>query len=260
MNDPYIGITGFTDRAEVEHALNFFPEDSSRRLMVGVLGSNHTLLHGKERPHTPDRYPHAYDVPSIFTDDPRCLNFIHYTTTEPTKIVAEIDQVVALAGPNLHGIQLNIWLPWPKWFAEIKQRHPQLLLVLQLNQSLMSFAGNRAMSPREMAVNASNYEADYVLIDRSSGTGALIGNDTGVIVEQFYDTTIVEYRKMMVGIAGGLSADTLPHIADILKRHPEVSIDAESCLRDAGDQLDPKKVEQYLTAAHAVYPEERLQW
>ena len=57
------------------------------------------------------------------------------------------------------------------------------------------------------------------------------------------------YPHLGIGIAGGLSADTLPHIAGLLQEIPDLSIDAEGQLRDENDHLDVNKAVRYVLAA-----------
>lgn len=65
MNKPYIGITGFMSRDEVEEVLTVFPENSTRKLMVGVLASEKTL-HGPT-----NKWPNRYPDRSFDTDKTR---------------------------------------------------------------------------------------------------------------------------------------------------------------------------------------------
>ncbi|MDP3953950.1 MAG: hypothetical protein Q8Q06_00855 [bacterium] len=78
---PYIGITGFMSGDEVSFVLESFPNNSERKLMVGVLASGKTI---KGIPNDfLNRYPKPENMGNIFKIDKRCLNFVHLNSKKP---------------------------------------------------------------------------------------------------------------------------------------------------------------------------------
>ena len=51
-----------------------------------------------------------------------------------------------------------------------------------------------------------------------------------------------------LGVAGGLSASNLHLLEPLLAELPELSFDAETCLRDEEDRLDLERVREYVQA------------
>ena len=133
---PYIGVTGFMSRAEVEEALEVVPQDAIRRLMVGVLMSDKTLA-GQENK-WPGRYPKREAVADIFVDDPRVLNLVHYNTHEPKSLCWQLKEVTELAGPNLDGFQLNMAWPPITQLRNYVEEYPEKLIVLQIGHTAMA--------------------------------------------------------------------------------------------------------------------------
>ena len=104
MKKPYIGITGFTTRAEVVRIISEIPRMSDRLLMVGVLASLKTL-NGRTNKY-PDRYPRVSKISEIFSDnDQAVLNLIHYNTDEAESLDQQLLKAIDLGGKNLHGFQ-----------------------------------------------------------------------------------------------------------------------------------------------------------
>lgn len=267
VNQQYIGITGFMSHQEVDAVLQSLPSNFGiangkqiRKLMVGMLVSGKTV---KGIPNKwPNRYPTPDIIPSVFVDDPRVLNLVHYNTkeTDPGLIVEEMCQIEELSGPYFHGFQLN--MVWPsvfmilnKWLTtNVPQGYSrkQKVIVLQ--------CGGRAMaqfnhSPERLVEKLTEYEGviDYVLIDPSGGIGMPF--NTGFAMncfEHLFETTCLP--TMGFGIAGGLSPETLPGLLEpILERFPEISIDAEGRLRTQEDNLSIEVANEYVAIAEDLF-------
>lgn len=267
INKHYIGVTGFMSRQEVELVLQTLPsnfgvvnDEQVRKLMVGMLISGKTI---KGIPNKwPKRYPSPEVIPTIFVEDPRVLNLVHYNTSEkdPERIVEEMCQIEEMSGPHFHGFQLN--MVWPSVFMIIQKwltknvpsgySRKQKTIVLQ--------CGGRAMaqfnhSPGQLVEKLTEYEGvvDYVLIDPSGGLGTPF--DTGFAInflKELFETTCLP--TMNFGIAGGLSPKTLPDLlVPILERFPEISIDAEGRLRTIEDNLSIEIANEYLELSENLF-------
>jgi len=244
---PYIGVTGFMSRAQVEAALEGFPFSPFVKLMVGVLVSDKTLS-GVPNSH-PNSFPHPDDIAEIFVDDPRVLNLVHYNTHDQKGLARQLDRLFDTAGPNCHGVQLNI--TWPN-IEELKLFHAawrDKVIVLQLGKE----AFEAKQSPEIVAKYLSYYKylIDYLLFDMSGGFGVEIDIDLA-------SDTIGQYLRQGLskhfgfGLAGGLDSEKLAMLAPLLRTMQTISIDAQGRLR-SDDQLDLEKVKAYIRAALLLY-------
>lgn len=244
-NGPYVGVTGFMSRSEVDAALKVIPEGSSRCLMVGVLVTTKTLL-GRANM-WPNRCPQIYQVADIFSDDPRALNLIHYSTDYPELLFGDLCRMTELARPRLDGFQLNIAWPSIPQLREWRKMYPDQYLVLQI--------GDRAI---EIAESTGGFESflegyvgvvDAVLVDASSGTGKPLDSLKGAEYLR-----VAQGLSMETGIAGGLGFQTLHLINPLLTDFPRLSIDAQTQLRTAlpEDALHIGAMRMYLEDAFPI--------
>lgn len=126
---PYIGITGFMKREEVDEVLKVWPLDfPGRRLMIGVLASQKTLTGQKHK--RPNRYPDMAYVDSIFRDSPAALNLIHYNTKDFKALGDQLVRAAWLGGKHVHGLQLNIAWPTPYSLRIYRQAFPGAAVIL----------------------------------------------------------------------------------------------------------------------------------
>ncbi|HWN40955.1 MAG TPA: hypothetical protein VNW71_01975 [Thermoanaerobaculia bacterium] len=234
---PYLGITGFTTAAQVREALALVPPTSRRLVMVGVLASRRTCAGLPER--SPRRLPAVEAIPGIFLDHPLALNLVHYYTDEPATLGRQLADLAGRSGPNLHGFQINGIVPTRADLEEIRSERPALRIVLQMLLGLL------ASSPREAARRAQDVAGlvDDVLLDVSGGQGRPLDPEG-----------VLPYLRALsdmgfgLGVAGGLSAANLHLLEPLLAELPDLSFDAETCLRDEEDRLDLERVREYVRA------------
>ncbi len=103
---------------------------------------------------------------------------------------------------------------------------------------------------------------DYILLDQSMGKGVPMNTfdhlrHINSIVNNVPLTLTMGYRTTGNGIAcaGGLGPKTLNLIEPIIKKYPNISMDAQSALRPSGIATDPiswEMAEEYLIKALAV--------
>ena len=229
----YVGITGFMSRAEVDACLAALPEGLT--LMCGVLASPKSIAGIPNRWHR--RYPAPRDIAGIFSDDPRCLNLIHYSTDKaPTE--RDVDRLRGIGGERCHGFQFNGAWPEPQAFSGehvVLQYRPSVSVPEEFRRSL---AGLGNITP-------------HVLIDGSGGRGTPL--DLGSVALCVGDVVSRYGLGLNIGIAGGLCAETLPAVASLVREYG-LSIDAEGRLRDGdeGGVLSLDKAAAYLRAAGEV--------
>lgn len=261
-NYPYIGITGFMRSYEVKLILDTFVKsrpliknsfyqtlfqgENDRILMVGVLASVKTL-YGKTNK-WPNRYPKIEDIKNIFLCNPsHLLNLVHYSTGHIETLYPQLALLTEIAGPNCDGFQLNIAWPDADEMSVFKKRYPYKKIVLQVGRKALDIA-NAVIN---LESHLSSYEGliDYVLFDPSGGRGEPF--DTG---EMHHCLKVAQkcLKGVGIGVAGGLSAETLDNLQPILGDFPDISIDAESRLRNENDHLVLSKAEFYIKKAFKI--------
>lgn len=251
----YIGVTGFTTATQVAAALNamasmhFAVQRTQRKLMVGVLASARSLRGAPLRPVWQDRYPRPTAIAGIFPDDPRTLNLVHFAPGDEYRasLLPDLDRLTQLAGPRLHGFQLN--MAWPRETELGVYRedcgYRRHVIVLQLGAAALgAYDGDAAA----VAKRVRGYGAliDAVLVDGSGGRGEPLDVD---VTRRYVSEIVSACPALGVGVAGGLDAEGVGRIAALREEFPFLSIDAEGRLRTA-QGLDDAAVQAYLARAY----------
>ena len=248
LNTPYIGITGFTSPDEVAAVLETLPAEPSRLLMCGVLLSN-ALLSG-EPSDAPNRCPSPDDIADIFSNDPRCLNLVHYRPRAGVNLTHALSRAMDVGGPNCHGVQINATrgVPWPDPAAliEFQNRSQPRRIVLQAGREAMASVD---ADPARLAQRCAEYAGIVtdVLVDASEGLGLpLDATRSSEYLEALAETV----PNLGLVVAGGLHAGNIEELlSPLLPRWVNVSIDAEGRLRNADDVLNVGAAVAYLGAA-----------
>ncbi|MDE1970883.1 MAG: hypothetical protein KGI50_04905 [Patescibacteria group bacterium] len=242
---PYIGVTGVMKREESSYLSRLIPRDGCRQLMVGVLASLNTLR-GKGHNRS-NRYPLSCAMADIFfgthSSWPPTLNLIHYATNEPDTLYDQLVEVDRQGGWCCDGVQLNMVWPQASVLEAYRMRNSwaERTIVLQVGAG----AFRAIHSPKELVQKIHEYEGiiDYVLLDLSGGLEkSLDENCLRPYLEALYGASLA----LRVGVAGGLGPDTLHLVEPLLVAFPDLSIDAESKLRNSDDCLDIVRAEEYV--------------
>jgi hypothetical protein len=260
---PYVGITGFMTTEEVNAVYASIPPDllRNRDLMVGVLVSSKTRDGGTNR--HPKKYPKPPEWPEIFSlSHEHLLGLVHYSTDYPQCLGEEMIEVGERCCWTHDGFQVNEAWPRPSALLGYRMHHATMVfgspqdrqkvrVVLQFGDLAL-----QAISDRE---DLTDRVAEYwklgaisdILIDPSGEKGLL-----------FYPDQVRGYLRALqsrcpglgLGVAGGLSAETLLLVKPLIPEFPNLSIDAEGRLRDSvsGD-LDIKKATDYVVAALQIF-------
>jgi hypothetical protein len=245
MLAPYIGVTGFMKKTEVSAALETLdrlPNASTHKLMVGVLASSKTLAGRSNK--WPNRYPDVQDIAALFPLHRRTVNLIHYATDDRRALADQLEMLVHLGGKRLDGFQLNIRWPEPATIVV----PPDLRIVLQLGRGALEESGN---DPEFVAkcLDAYGGVITDVLVDASGGRGIPI--DPGAA--QAYVRAIgARHPRLGIGVAGGLSSQTVGLLRPLAGLFPNLSVDAEGRLRTAEDHLDIGAMKTYIAVANAL--------
>ena len=249
---PYIGITGFMGRDEVKWAWDAFKKTRlapDYMLMVGVLASLKTLYGHTNK--WPNRYPAVKDISGIFIQDSGMLNLVHYNSKNTDMLFVQLMALTELIGPeSFNGFQLNIAWPSELEILAYKAHYPGKKIVLQVGRNAFEMIEN---SPGKLVGRMVIYVGlvDYILLDPSGGEGKTLDPEK----MQDYLIAIKEsgFHNIGVGVAGGLSQDTLYLLKPLLKQISYLSIDAEGRLRNENDHLDMGFVEGYIRKAVEIF-------
>jgi len=238
-----IGVTGFMSVDELrvvqdqfiqlfgEHKEAHKEKNSEPRLMAGILVSSKTINGLTNR--YPGRYPKPENMRSLFKEANHynTLNLAHYNTDNPISLIAECEHVMEVAGSSLHGFQLNICWPNPSLIKELRRRYSELFILLQVGANALSdfaIGSERAFSRYDVGgfmTKVSQYEGclDGVLLDPSAGKGQLLEPHRLISLVQ----ALMNVDGLGIGVAGGLSAETINQVSDLGRVCPYLSIDAE---------------------------------
>jgi alpha-glucosidase len=248
---PYVGVTGFMRRAEVEAALAALPEKpDTHKLQVGVLVTDRTLRGAAND--KPGRYPPREHLGVIFNDDPRALNIVHFATASPDRLADQLADVVRRAGPHLHGFQVNMTRPPIAQLEAFRQRHPGLVFILQLRPDLLAAHAGDLDRVIEAELQAYRHVVDYLFYDMSLGWGIPLDVAASTAAVRKLRAA---FPGLGIGVAGGLNAEQLHRIASLAGAFPMLCIDAETGMRsgDARDALDLDRVTRYIRGAYAIF-------
>ena len=243
----YIGVAGVMSRAEAA-LLSLFAAKYvfGCQLMVGVLASSRTLRGESHRKLY--RFPRREFMKDIFLPDYKTLNIVHYATDGHRPLSEELLEIFYVAGSWCDGLQLNMIWPSPRDVEVFVYEALPNAMVLQIGSRAFAEVNN---SPSELAKRLGAYRGliTHVLLDPSGGEGKLL--DSAVL--RPYVQAIAELDWLVgIGVAGGLSAETLYRVQPLFEEFPFLSIDAESGLRTENDFLDPEKVERYIERFSAL--------
>lgn len=249
-NVPYIGVTGFINNDEIMRCLSVVPRDAERKFMAGVLLSSKTINGGTNK--YPVRYPHYKSIKSIFSDDSRCLNLIHYVTDDKNTLVKQLLDAAEIGGANCHGFQLNVVWPNIDMLVEVKKELPNHKFVIQCGGTAMKkfTEVSEDEAPVLMHSLIEKYRQagviDYLLIDPSGGRGkSFDAKQTIKMLKPHAHQT--DYG---IGVAGGLHEKTIMNLVPVLNKLPYLFWDAEGGLRDSEDNLSINAAIEYLRSSY----------
>ena len=252
---PYIGITDFTNFDQVKEMLKVFtarkPPDSKRKLHVGVMMSYKTLHEIPSK--WQDVFPPKETIADIFSSDEayNCLHYADYDNNPDFR--KSLAKAIAFGGKNIHAVQLD--MVWPDPFHIVKgieASGKNVEVILQIGKNALEEAKN---NPRIVTKILSIYDGiiHRVLLDKSMGKG--LGMDAAYLIP--FAREIQETFPMIgIGAAGGLGPETTHLVEPMIKKFPDLSIDAQGRLRPSGNALDPidwNMASEYLVKALQLF-------
>ena len=255
MEIPFISITDFTDSWQVQTMLTIAkrfngPEKDLRKLGVGVMMSYKTL-HG-----LPTKWSRAFPpkekIAEIFFNDPLALNVLHYADYENQSLFISLCEAANWGGKNLQAIQLDMIWPHPADILEFRANFTRLKTIMQIGAKAFEAVNSQ---PKQLIARLQPYELclDYVLLDKSMGQGKLM--DASFLLS-FLKPLSKDMPHLGLIVAGGLGPDTLHLVKPIIKKFPQISLDAQGRLRPSKNALDPidwQMAGSYLEQAYQLF-------
>lgn len=239
LRKSYIGVTGLHDISHVE-AIRI-PPFEHYKVYLGVLVRPKSI---EGNPDVGPRFPSAGDVGQIISRirllHPQVQPVIHYCPGKSCMLArdARVINQFGAGATQLNFDDLDLVRRYLTKF------NPHDVLIFQLNKAFVSDLWWLSSAIGYFAGVMRTY--DHLLVDMSGGRGELCDP------ARFYQIRNAFSRlgfTPQLGIAGGLGPD---NIRQLLKTvGPGVSVDAESGLRDAHDNLDVDRVNAYLEEAFA---------
>lgn len=181
-------------------------------------------------------------IADIFPYHRLALNLIHFHTNESAALYEQLLQISRFGGPNLHGFQLNVAWPAPSVLDKYLIINPMARFVLQIGGRAFEMVEH---SPKKLSQKVGDYAGliRYVLLDPSGGKGQ---QSNPAELQQYVETIKERGLRIRIGVIGGLAPNTLEAIAPLVKKFPDLCLDAEGRLRDAQDRIDLAAVKTYL--------------
>ncbi|MDP3725869.1 MAG: hypothetical protein Q8R36_01590 [bacterium] len=159
-------------------------------------------------------------------------------------------EVTDLGGDHLHGFQLNVAWPSIDGLKAYRAAHPNKQIILQIGTHAFDMISH---TPSILAACVEQYTKyiDYVLLDPSGGHGKALNPH---IMRDYLQALSDKHLEIGHGVAGGLgSPDALETLRPLVSDFPYLSIDAESRLRDANDNLQLIPAIQYALTSLRLF-------
>ncbi|MDO8493490.1 MAG: hypothetical protein Q7S19_03040 [bacterium] len=267
---PYYGISCLHDRKQMQDILTYVKAKkiTGRRIMAGTHMSS-ASFRGFEVEH-PKRTLRLDEVRSIYSSierpkqrgpdrdwfDANVFRVVQFNSEGPAVIDAElllVNQMIHIPDGGrevnvidqfVEGFQINHALPNPdklRWFRD-KQMWRNMQIILQLGELAMEETGN---DPEGLAVLVESYgdAIDYVLWDGSEDHQAVFDAEFA----RPYLRAIREHcPDLGIAVSGNLGPNSMRLVDPLRAEFPDLSVDAESELRDENDSLLMAKALSYL--------------
>lgn len=247
MKVPYIGVTDFTTQQQVETAKKLF-RFGGRRLRVGAMMSYKTL-HSLPTKLGWDRvWLNEEQLNKLFVRDQDIFNVLCYRdiTTYQKTTKEDLFEAVRRAGKGVDGIQLDMLLPHVDLVEELKNKFPNLeVIVLVQHLALQKVKGDQSIIRRYLA-EYKERGADYLAFNMILEKGRQLPMPSVLnfllLCQEYFDPT-------SLAVTGGLGPYSLQLLDGIIRRHPHISWDAQERLRESGnlhDRIEMRRVMMYL--------------
>lgn len=251
---PYIGMTDVPNAVWLRGMLSVhYREGETQRLLQAGVMMSYKSLNGLETKWAA-AWPKNEAIAGIFVDAVDVLNCLHYADYDGASGGDDIRRALRYGGPHLNAVQLDMIWPKPELLELMRGLKSELRIILQVGAKALEQAGDDADTLIER-LKPYRGLVDDVLLDRSGGQGLAMN-------PAHLETFIYELRArrpdLGIALAGGLGPDSLRLVAPLIRKFPELSIDAQGRLRASGSAMDPidrERAEAYLRKAIALFRE-----
>lgn len=257
MKKPYIGVTDFVTRAQVEQAKAAITT-SERRLHVGAMTSFKVLNGIKTQTGWEHIWLNEHRLNKLFVKDRDVYNVIHYadydhTPTQPAPTeAADLIRAIDISGPNVDAIQLDMVWPQIELIDKLVHARGGTGIILQVSdRAIVELAVTG--KTLEQAIEPYLKYVQYYLLDSGMGRGTQF--DVEVALSRIRRLIDIGVPQDRIAVAGGLGPDTFQAMKPLLDIYPHLSCDAQGRLRpshNAADPLDMDLVTKYLTGVSSL--------
>ena len=226
---PYIGITDFVNREQVELVKDCIPRRLNRRIHVGAMTS-YKVQHGiPTRIGWENIWLSEEGLHELFVDDKEVFNVIHYADYSEPNLTKVEDLVEALrkSGPCVNGIQLDMVWPSIGLVRESSTMFPEISIILQVGKVALGQLKTKKESLLDRVISYEPF-VEYFLIDFSMGKGIPF-NPTEALM--YIEELIPYISQDRIVVAGGLGPTTYDLMLPVFKKYPNVSCDAQGQLK-----------------------------
>lgn len=254
---PYIGITDFTSFEQVKQMLTVFNAHKrlgSRHILHAGIMMSYGTLHGISK-----KYQHVFplneNIAGILREELAsqvyyCLHYADYDDRSDSK---DITRALMYAGPCVHALQLDMPWPGPEMIARgVRASGKQVEVILQVGRNSFEEVQN---DPAKMIARLEQRKnvIHRVLLDKSMGEGRSMNADEFFV---FIQAIKKHLPHLHITVAGGLGPNRMGLVEPLVRKFPDISIDAQGKLRPSGSILDPiewSMATQYLIESCQIF-------
>lgn len=234
---PYIGVTDFKTRAQVEKAKRCIQPSSGRRLHVGAMMSYKTFHGIPTETGWENIWLSSEGLQQLFVPDDEVFNVLHWADYAPVPETSAQDLVNACksCGPGLTGLQLDMIWPDFEMIMDVKNSLPDTAIILQVSKVAIKSIEALELS-LEYKLCSYKSRVDYILLDYGMGKG------TPFVLKEILELITISrkcFPESAIAVGGGLGPTTLFNLDPILEKYKDISWDAQGKLRKSGSATDP---------------------
>ncbi len=238
IKKPYIGVTDFTSKSEVDTITSLLPDNFSHRLHVGAMISYKTLNKIPTQTGWENIWLDEVGLKSLFVPHEKVFNVIHYADYDPLKptIAKDLLSSIDMCGPGLDGIQLDMIWPRHSLLKAIKESYPNLSIILQVSSAAINDLPPDISLKQMLQHYKNKNHTDYILLDYGMGKGTVFEPSKAL---SLIELALTVFEEDSIAVAGGLGPNTYNNLKEILKKYPGLGCDAQGKLRPSGSAIDP---------------------
>ena len=261
IKKPYIGVTDFTTRQQVEEIKALIPDNSTHRLHVGAMISHKTLNKIPTQTGWENIWLNSEGLQKLFVKDDSVFNIIHYADYgQPALTTSQnLIEAVKLSGDGVSGIQLDMLWPTHALLADLKNAFPDVAIILQVSHQAINSLSKQVTLKDVLSQYKLAGNTDYILLDYGMGRGTSFEPDQAMSLVKL---ALEVFDEKSVALAGGLGPESYHNLVDIFKKFPFLSCDAQGKMRSSGSAVDPIEIDlvkAYVQGVVSLLAKEKIQ-